>query len=35
MLMDTGTFATVLAAIVAVLAAFIYFKFRTSNKKTP
>ena len=35
MLLDTGTFATVLAAIVAVLGAFIYFKFRTSNKKTP
>ena len=30
--MDTGTFATVLAAVVAVLGAFIWFKFRTSNK---
>lgn len=35
MLVDTGTFATVLAAAVVVLGLFIWFKFRSSNKKTP
>ena len=35
MLLDTGTFAIVLAAAVAVIGLFILFKFRTSNKKAP